>query len=109
MYKSNPHRGWVFDLILSTVTTVLSKGGRNCRFQMAHFFLSRLQVALLSAACSDIILKLRQVICLEVLYLRIDLVAVPPTGYGFTISELSSTPSASATIFNLKAKLEEAR
>ena len=60
MYKSNPLRGWVFDLILSTAKT----GGRNCLFKIAHIFLSRLQVALLSAACSDI-LKLRQEICLE--------------------------------------------
>ena len=49
---------------------------------MALMFLSRLQVALLSVGYADIILKVKQVICLESLYLRKDLVAVLPTGYG---------------------------
>ena len=49
---------------------------------MALTFLSRLQVALLSAGYTDIILKVKQVICLEALYLRKDLVAVLPTRYG---------------------------
>ena len=39
-------------------------------------------VALLSAGYDDIILKVKQVICLESLYLKKDLVAVLPTGYG---------------------------
>jgi len=45
-------------------------------------FLSCLQTALLSAGYDDIILKVKQVICLESLYLKKDLVAVLPTGYG---------------------------
>ena len=49
---------------------------------MALTFLSRLQVALLSVGYTDIILKVKQVICLEAMYLRKDLVAVLPTGYG---------------------------
>ena len=67
--------GWVFDLILSKVETALSRGGRNCvcLFKMALTFLSRFQVALISAGYTDIILKVKQVICLE---------AVLPTGYG---------------------------
>ena len=49
---------------------------------MALTFLSRLQVALLSVGYTDIILRVKQVICLEALYLRKDLLAVLPTGYG---------------------------
>ena len=37
---------------------------------------------MLSAGYTDIILKVKQVICLEALYLRKDLVAVLPTGCG---------------------------
>ena len=59
VYKSNPHQGWVFDLILSKVEKFLSRGGRNCvcLFKMA-----------LSVGYTDIILKVKQVICLETLY-----------------------------------------
>ena len=69
---TNPHRGWVFDLILSKVETFLSRAGRNCvcLFKMALTFLSRLQVALLSVGYTDIILKVKQVICLEAMYLK---------------------------------------
>ena len=45
-------------------------------------FLSCVQTALLSAGYDNIILKVKQVICLESLYLKKDLVAVLPTGYG---------------------------
>lgn len=64
----------------SKVKIVLSRRGRNCHFKIALLFLSRLQVALLSTGY--ITLKLKLEICLEVLYLRIDLVALLPTGYG---------------------------
>ena len=40
------------------------------------------QQALLSAGYDDIILKVKQVICQESLYLNKDLVAVFPAGYG---------------------------
>ena len=49
---------------------------------MALTFLSRLQVALLSVGYTDIILRVEQVIYLEAPYLRKDLLAVLPTGYG---------------------------
>ena len=48
---------------------------------MALEFLRCVQKALLSADYDDIILKVKQVICLESLYLKKDLVAVLPTGY----------------------------
>ena len=51
-------------------------------FKMALEFLRCVQKALLSAGYEDIILKLKQVICLESLYLKKDLVAVLPTSYG---------------------------
>ena len=49
---------------------------------MALEFPRCVQKALLSAGYEDIILKVKQVICLESLYLKKDLVAVLPTGYG---------------------------
>ena len=49
---------------------------------MALAFLRCVQKALLLAGYDDIILKVKQVICLESLYLKKDLVAVLPTGYG---------------------------
>ena len=51
---------------------------------MALEFLRCVQKALLSAGYDDIpvTLKVKQVICLESLYLKKDLVAVLPTGYG---------------------------
>ena len=49
---------------------------------MALTFLSRLQIALPSVGYTDIyILRVKQVIFLEALYLRKDLLAVLPTGY----------------------------
>ena len=49
---------------------------------MALTFLSRLQVALLSVGYTDVILRVKQVIYLEAPYLRKDLLAALPTGYG---------------------------
>lgn len=49
---------------------------------MALEFRSCVQKALLSAGYDDVALKVKQVICLESLYLKKDLVAVLPTGYG---------------------------
>ena len=50
---------------------------------MALEFLSCVQSALLSTGYYSIILKVKQVICLESLFLKKkDLVAVLPTGYG---------------------------
>jgi len=49
---------------------------------MALEFLSCVQEALLSAGYDNIVLQLKQVICLESLYLKKDLVAILPTGYG---------------------------
>ena len=49
---------------------------------MALEFLRCVRKALLSAGYDDIILKVKQIICLESLYLKKDLVAVLPTGYG---------------------------
>lgn len=49
---------------------------------MAHEFLSCVQKALLSAGYDNILLKVKQVIWLEILYLKKDLIAVLPTGYG---------------------------
>ena len=48
---------------------------------MALEFLSCVQKALLSAGYDDIVFKVKQVICLESLYLKKDLVAFLPTGY----------------------------
>ena len=49
---------------------------------MALEFLSCVQSALLSTGYYSIILKVKQAICLESLFLKKDLVAVLPTGYG---------------------------
>ena len=49
---------------------------------MAFEFLRCVQRAPLSAGYDGIILKVKEVICLESLYLKNDLVAVLPTGYG---------------------------
>lgn len=49
---------------------------------MAFAFLSCVQTALLSAGFGNFNLKVKQVICLESLYLKKDLIAVLPTGYG---------------------------
>ena len=49
---------------------------------MALEFLSYVQSALISTGYNSIILKVKQVICLESLFLKKDLVAVLPTRYG---------------------------
>ena len=49
---------------------------------MALEFLSCVQSALISTGYNSIILKFKQVIFLESLFLKKDLVAVLPTGYG---------------------------
>ena len=66
----------------STIQFCLGQGETDPVFKMALSFLSDLQSALLSAGYADVILKVKQVICLEALYLRKDVVAVLPTGYG---------------------------
>ena len=45
-------------------------------------FLSCLQFAILNSLYSEIILKPKQVICLEKIFLNSDILAVLPTGYG---------------------------
>ena len=65
----------------STIQFCLGEGETDPVFKMALSFLSDLQSAL-SAGYADVILKVKQVICLEALYLRKDVVAVLPTGYG---------------------------
>ena len=57
---------------------------------MALEFLRCSQKALLSAGYDDIILKVKEVICLESLYFKKDLVAVLPTGYGKSLIFSSS-------------------
>ena len=54
----------------------------NVGFKMALEFLRCVHKALLLAGYDDIILKVKQVICRESLYLKKDLVAVLPTSYG---------------------------
>ena len=55
----------------------------NCWFQNGALVSEMcVQQALLSAGYDDIFLKVKQVICLEILYLKKDLVAVLPAGYG---------------------------
>ena len=66
----------------STIQFCLGERETDPVFKMALSFLSDLQSALLSAGYVDVILKVKQVICLEALYLRKDVVAVHPTGYG---------------------------
>ena len=45
-------------------------------------FLSCLEFAVLNSVYRDAILKLKQVICLESIYLNRDVMCVLPTGYG---------------------------
>ena len=54
--------------------------GENFCFKMALEFLSCVQTALLSASYDNIILKAKQVICLQSMYLKKDLFAVLSTG-----------------------------
>ena len=44
--------------------------------------MSCLEFALLSSGYQNTILKLKQVVCLENIYLEIDVMSVLPTGYG---------------------------
>ena len=46
------------------------------------FFLSCLEFAILNSLYSEIILKPKQVICLENIFLNLDILAILPTGYG---------------------------
>jgi ATP-dependent DNA helicase RecQ len=46
------------------------------------FFLSCLQFAILNSLYSEVILKPKQVICLEKVFLNLDILAILPTGYG---------------------------
>ena len=45
-------------------------------------FLSCLQFAILNSLYSEVILKPKQVICLEKIFLNLDILAILPTGYG---------------------------
>ena len=60
---------------------ILSGVGEDSCFKMRLEFLSCVQTASLSACYDNIILKAKQIICLESLYLKKDLLAFPPTGY----------------------------
>lgn len=85
VYKSNPHwgSGSRLNFVNSKIQYYLGDGETNC-FSLPNGapVLNRLQVALLSASYTDVILKGNQVICLEALYLRKDAVATLQTGYG---------------------------
>ena len=45
-------------------------------------FLSCLKFAILNSLYCDVVLKPKQVICLEKIFLNLDILAVLPTGYG---------------------------
>ena len=45
-------------------------------------FLSCLEIALLNSVCNEIVLKPKQVLCLESVYLDKDVMCVLPTGFG---------------------------
>ncbi|XP_028404836.1 uncharacterized protein LOC114527409 [Dendronephthya gigantea] len=49
---------------------------------MCGVFLSCLQFAILNSLYSEVILKPKQVICLEKIFLNLDIIAILPTGYG---------------------------
>lgn len=46
------------------------------------FFLSCLEFAILNSLYSDVVLRPKQVICLEKVFLNTDTIAILPTGYG---------------------------
>ena len=75
---------------------------------MALEFLSCVQSALLSTGYYSIILKVKQVTCLESLFLKKDLVAVLSTGYGKSLffqvlpRMLSERDSRSMSLFYLE-------
>ena len=60
---------------------ILSGVGEDSCFKMRLEFLSCVQTASLSACYDNIILKAKQIICLESLYLKKDLLAFLSTGY----------------------------
>ena len=60
---------------------ILSGVGEDSCLKMRLEFLSCVQTASLSACYDNIILKAKQIICLESLYLKKDLLAFLPTGY----------------------------
>ena len=84
MEQSNRREGRSLTKFCRPDNVILSRGERNIEdsFKMALQFLSCLQSALLSTGFDKIILKVKQVTCLENIYLKRDLVAVLPTGYG---------------------------
>ena len=75
---------------------------------MALEFLSCVQSALISTGYNSIILKVKQVICLESLFLKQDLVALLSTGYGKSLffqvlpRMLSERDSRSMSLFYLE-------
>ena len=77
-------------------------------FKMALEFLNCVKSALLSTGYYRIILKAKQVICLESLFLKKDLVAVLSTGYGKSLffqvlpRMLSERDSRSMSLFYLE-------
>ena len=85
MYKYNSHSGSGpgLNFVNSKNQYYLGEGETNC-FSLPNSapVLNRLQVARLSAGYTDVILKVNQVICLEALYLRKDVMAILQTGYG---------------------------
>ena len=102
--KPKPQGGLLLDKILSTVQHILCRGGIN----VERDFLSCVQSALLSTGYYSIILKVKQVICLESLFLKKDLVAVLSTGYGKSLffqvlpRMLSERDSRSMSLFYLE-------
>lgn len=69
--------------VYGTTKNYLGEGEIEAGFsKMALEFLSCVQSALLSAGYENIILKVKQIQCMESIYLKKDLVAVLPTGYG---------------------------
>ena len=77
---------------------------------MALEFLSCVQSVLLSTGYNSIILKVKQVVCLESLFLKKDLVAVLLTGYGKSLvfqvllRMLSDRDSSSMNLFYLELR-----
>ena len=52
------------------------------RFSKCGVFLSCLQFAILNSLYDEVVLKPKQVICLENIFLGLDILAILPTGYG---------------------------
>ncbi len=71
------------NFVNGTTENYLGEGEIEAGFsKMALEFLSCVQSALLSAGYDNIILKVKQILCMESIYLKKDIVAVLPTGYG---------------------------